>query len=480
MLCRFPRLAQSLWYDEMYTLVEYVVQPWHKILAANPGEYVPNNHVLHTILCKLVYTAGAKFGWCRDDGILPFEALLRMPSFIAGVLLPLAVAWPLRKSQPRVAFLLGAIVTMNPWLIAFSTEARGYSLILLFAAIATNLLPDGFKRWPIAYATMLISAIYTVPIAVVLIPAHILASFVLHRREQRQPLLDAWLKVLIIVIPVCALLYLPMARAMFTYYSHPFETTITRGQLLDQLPRYALAGENLPRYSSRFGHVYFALPVLIFIFGTACAIRQKSLHRPLVAFAITSAFGLALALISSHATEVRFVPWIGIWLCIALAGILTSADRGWLKHISTVGMIVTLAWMGLRDIQMLPSQQIKAAMIQADALSDRPVMMLYLGARESAYLYGPLLSHPLAAAHDMPRFEQMETQILADTGSRPTIVLPYERLAKQRDIGEPDSAGLWTHLTDHYTCVMRLPGRVSDVAIYVPRDAPIKPIARAD
>jgi len=460
----------------MYTLVEYVTQPWQKILAANPGEYVPNNHVLHTVLCKVIYTAGAKIGWCRNDGILPFEALLRFPSFIAGVLLPLAVAWPLRRLKPRVAFLLGAMVAINPWLIAFSTEARGYSLVLLFAAIATNLLPNRSKRWPIAYCFALIAAIYTVPIAVVLIPAHMVASFVLNQNEPRKPLISVWLSVLVIVIPACVLLYLPMARAMLTYYSHPFETTITRGQLLDQLPRYAMAGENLPRHDSPFGHVYFALPVLILIFGSLCAMKQKLLQQPLIAFAIASAFGLGLALTSSHATEVRFVPWMGIWLCISLVGILTIADRGWLKHASTVAMIISTAWFGLRDIQMLPSQQIKTAMIKADALSDRPVMMLYLGARESAYLYGPLLSHPIAAAHDMQRFEQVETQILGDTGSRPTIVLPYERLAKQRDSGEFDSAGLWTHLTDHYTCVMRLPGRVSDVAIYVPRDEPIKPI----
>ena len=84
---RLPHLGQSLWYDEMTTLGQYVLQPWSKILAANTGEYVPNNHVLHTILAKLVYSGA----------IPPNEALLRLPALLAGLLVPLALAWPLRK-----------------------------------------------------------------------------------------------------------------------------------------------------------------------------------------------------------------------------------------------------------------------------------------------------------------------------------------------------------------------------------------------
>ena len=57
---RLPHLNQSLWYDEMTTLTEYVLQPWSKVLAAQAGEYVPNNHVLHTILAKLTYLFGSR------------------------------------------------------------------------------------------------------------------------------------------------------------------------------------------------------------------------------------------------------------------------------------------------------------------------------------------------------------------------------------------------------------------------------------
>src|SRR5438034_1511858 len=50
LLVRWPHLSQSLWLDEMTTLVDYVRQPWSRVVAARAGEYVPNTHVLHTAL----------------------------------------------------------------------------------------------------------------------------------------------------------------------------------------------------------------------------------------------------------------------------------------------------------------------------------------------------------------------------------------------------------------------------------------------
>ena len=48
---RLPAMFHSLWYDEMYTLRMYIQQPWSHAVA---GEYSPNNHVLFTLLAKLI------------------------------------------------------------------------------------------------------------------------------------------------------------------------------------------------------------------------------------------------------------------------------------------------------------------------------------------------------------------------------------------------------------------------------------------
>src|SRR5881394_1026921 len=50
-LLRAPALGQSLWYDELVTLANFVSRPWSAIVR---GEYSPNNHILFTLLAKIV------------------------------------------------------------------------------------------------------------------------------------------------------------------------------------------------------------------------------------------------------------------------------------------------------------------------------------------------------------------------------------------------------------------------------------------
>ena len=139
---RLPHLVQSLWLDEMTTLTGYVLQPWSVVLAAGKGGYVPNNQVLHTILAKVVYQLGTNGG---TNAIPPHEALLRLPALVAGILVPLSLAWPLRRSEPWIAFLVGLLAAVNPWLMAFSVRGAW----VLAAAVARDhgdKLPEPLKQ----------------------------------------------------------------------------------------------------------------------------------------------------------------------------------------------------------------------------------------------------------------------------------------------------------------------------------------------
>ncbi len=462
LLVRLPRMSQSLWYDEMYTLVEYVQQPWQKTLACRPGEYVPNNHVLQTILARISNSfSGVDFP--------PNEALLRLPSLLAGSLLPIALAWPLRRSNPIAALILALLAAAHPWLIAFSTEARGYSLLLLLGVIATNLLPDGRHRWPIGYALTMAAAIYTIPIALLLLPAHALAVRMLRRNG-----LFAWMCGAAIALLVSGLLYLPMARAMMQYYRQPYQPTITYREFLDQLPRFALAGQRLPEFDHPpGGSIYWALPLLVVAVGTAFGWAKMNLRPMLISFAAVSLLGIVLPLICPTATEVRFVPWAALWLCIAFVGILVSPTQRWTRVVSAIAVILLLAWMGLRDAIMPPNQPVREAIALADHLAPagERIMIGYLGAREAAYLYGDeAATHEVVAGHDVPRWLAAEQQALAETGHLPWVVILYEDLARRRDAGPEDSRGLWTHLIENYRLVARLDGRITPVAIYSPRE----------
>jgi hypothetical protein len=468
LVVRLPRMSQSLWYDEMYTLVEYVSQPWQKVLAAHPGEYVPNNHVLYTILAKLIYHTN------EDQG--PNEALLRVPALIAGCLLPIALAWPLRRTSPWTALLLAIVASLHPWLIAFGTEARGYSLLLLLGVVATNLLPDGKRRWPIGYAIAMAAAIYTVPIAVLLLIAHGVAVVVLRRDSWA-----AWGRAAGLSLLLSGLLYLPMSRAMVQYYRRPYDTTISYHEFLDQLPRFAMAGERLPRQSLDIlrepdpfsGSVYWALPVLVVLVGSAFAWASVALRPMVVSIGVVSLLGVLSPLINGGTTEVRFVPWAAVWFCIGVVAILASPHGRLMRGVAGVGVILLITWMGMRDSAMPANQPIREGIQLADHLAPAgyDLMVGYLGAREAAYLYGDEApGHLVLAGHDAPRWAASEERAERETGHRPWVIIFYEDLARRRNDGPEDSRGLWVHLMKNYRLVTRLPGRISPVAIYEPRE----------
>src|SRR3954470_20277121 len=170
LLVRMTPLGQSLWYDEMATLVNSVGQPWSCIVK---GQYTPNNHILFSLLAKLV---------TPESGDLADQTILvRLPSLIAGSLVPIALAWPLRRCCPKLALGIAIVGTLHPWLITFSTWARGYALLLLLAILATNFLPTARQwiRWP--YVVFATAALYTQPLAILLIAAHGLTMLIIRR-----------------------------------------------------------------------------------------------------------------------------------------------------------------------------------------------------------------------------------------------------------------------------------------------------------
>ena len=497
---RWPHLSQGLWFDEMVTLVDYVLQPWQHVVAAQPGDYVPNNHVLHTVLAKLTYSLGPHN---ENGGTGPNEPLLRVPALLASCLLPIALAWPLRKSRPIIALVIALLAAMHPWLVAFGTEARGYSMMLLFGVIATNLLPDGQRgRWPIGYALALAAAIYTLPIAVLLIVAHGVAAVLRlplrsdpSTQQGRDRGFGIWLRGAIMAVVLSALLYAPMARAMMQYFRNPFEPTISYREFLDHLPRYALAGERLPRHPGPAptvdppaASVYWALPVLAIVIGSIFAWPIEPLRPLLVTLAVTSVCGIVLAGVRPAACEVRFVAWAGLWLIVAVTAILVSPTHRWSKGVAVGAIGLLLVWMGMCDVRMPPNEPVREAMARADALAppDHAIVIGSLGAREAAYLYGyEIAHHDMTTGHNMPLLLAAEQRVIDATGHKPWIVMLYEDLARRRDRrDQQDIRGMWTHLMKNYYLKQRLPGRVAPVAIYAPREtradvaaAPNQPLA---
>jgi hypothetical protein len=136
---RIAFLDVPLRYDEATTSVNFVSDPLHVSLA----DYsTPNNHPLHTALAKLSVTA---FG---ND-----PTALRLPALLAGLALVvtvLALGWVLYGRA--AALLAAAFAAVSSTLVEYSTNARGYTLVALFAvtgllAAARILSGGGAGAW---------------------------------------------------------------------------------------------------------------------------------------------------------------------------------------------------------------------------------------------------------------------------------------------------------------------------------------------
>jgi hypothetical protein len=465
---RLIHYQQSLWCDEQHALLQYICGSWSKILAPGAQQYEPNDHVLFTLLAKLCFSIGG--GSSRDLGSPVVAGSIRLPSLLAGALVPIALAWPMRKRAPRLAVLVALLAAINPWLIAFSDEARGYSLMILLGIIATNLLPDDRRRWPILYSIIMSAAIYTVQLAGMLLIAHGLLVMLLRRHA-----IGAWVRGVILVVCMTMLLLLPMAQGLSYYYQHPLKMTADVADLANQLPRFAFAGQYVPdgldplvdRPDARAGIIYLLIPVVLIAIGSKLAWKNAELKLPLAVMATATLLLFCVSLFNPESAQVRFAPWCAIWLIVSISAIALWLQRHWKTPVAVVAIAVTTGWFVYRDILLLPSQPVREAMMQADAIvpTNTPIMMALLTANDSARIYQnrTIHRHEVIIANGPGDVVNAERTAIERTGHLPWVILSYEYMP--HDL----SPGFWDYFQSRYELQMRLPGRISAVAIYKPR-----------
>lgn len=123
----------SMTYDEAYTVSVYAADG-SRIFS--PDDFLPNNHVLHTILVWLMFQ------------LTPWsEAGLRLPAVLGGLGIILLLSFLARylfgtdsSRAKRNTFLAVAMVSLHPLLFQFFSFARGYSLSLFFSLLGFFLL----------------------------------------------------------------------------------------------------------------------------------------------------------------------------------------------------------------------------------------------------------------------------------------------------------------------------------------------------
>lgn len=135
LLFRCTRIHESLWYDEIASWLSYGVG------VHLPGPIVGNyfdpvNHVFHTLL-----------SWCSVN-VLELttgpDLALRVPALLfslAGV--PMMFALGRAAAGPRAGIISASLAAITPVAVLEGVEARGYSMMIFFAGLATTL----FWRW---------------------------------------------------------------------------------------------------------------------------------------------------------------------------------------------------------------------------------------------------------------------------------------------------------------------------------------------
>lgn len=120
--------------------------------------------------------------------------LLRVPSLVAGVAtIPVVYLLGLRTVGWRAALVAAAVVAFSPFMIFYSTEARGYSLMMFLVALSTLALlravDERRTRWWVLYAACSCGAVYTHYTSVFALAGQLVWLLVAHPEARRPALL---------------------------------------------------------------------------------------------------------------------------------------------------------------------------------------------------------------------------------------------------------------------------------------------------
>ncbi len=204
-LIRIYFLNQPIKFDEAGSFLYSTARPSFMIASY----YVtPNNHILHTLLMRCSYLIFGGSLWA-----------IRLPAFVFGVLLiPASYAVMRRLTNVQAALFTAALTASSTFLIEYSTNGRGYTMMFFFFLcilyLGTYLTRGGGSFTWLLLAIFASLGLYTIP--VMLYPFSIVICWLLlsilqnKEREQRLQDLKKLFTGLLITFFMTLFLYLPV------------------------------------------------------------------------------------------------------------------------------------------------------------------------------------------------------------------------------------------------------------------------------
>ena len=310
-------LAQPIRYDEAVTYMYFVRLPWAEALS---NYAYPNNHLFHTLLAKSSVTVLGNSPWA-----------LRLPAFLAGiVVVPAAYAAVRALYGARAALVAAGLVASSGVLVLYSTNARGYSLVvlafLLLVLLAIRLREKSENADWLVFAVVAALGLWTVP--VMLYPLGCVAGWyaLSSLLENRYGDLKRLGVALAVAGFLTILLYWPV-------FSQSGVAAVTRNKFVAPSPWFDFFSELPGTLAQALRSWGLGLPPMLALLLLAAALFALANHRRLstlrIGIPLTAFVWSAWLLVVNHRAP---FPRTWLWLVpiaagLAAAGLLAALER---------------------------------------------------------------------------------------------------------------------------------------------------------
>jgi len=347
---RLPRMAHSYWGDEGWALryyghgkyeavsgddmqgpIKFKPVTWSRVLW---DDQTGGNHYLFSILQKL--TMDTWRSW-KGLPVTAFdEAVSRLPLLLGGLASIAAIALFLRwLGRPRAGLFAAAFFAIHPWHIRYSTEARGYILMVFFFTLAVwallyALRSDRWRGW-LWLAALQFLAVYSWKVAALpfLTITSIVSLALLLKRGEGAPTIGERMSRLARPLVVGL-----TAGALFVFMVAPCSLQSPRA--IERLKNTGKPMESHWFYNSLTG-LLIGVPWFRASLEnpTEVPLKEALAARPLtVRFGLMAALGL---LVAGAATLFHHRPLQGwMWLSVFAAGALGASVFKWVMGIEWI------------------------------------------------------------------------------------------------------------------------------------------------
>ena len=315
-------LNAPLWYDEILTVDTHLRLPWGEMLR----DYSMNHHYLHDILAKLAIALFGEANWS-----------VRLPAMLLG-LGSIWATWLLARdiAGARIAHLTAALLAVSYHHTWFSQNARGYTGLAFFSAVAMVLFLRGIRDprpgpWA-GFGLMLAAAVFThltgafFFVALGLVWLCVLALRVARGEPAgalaRMPLVGAAIGVVLSVLA-----YLPILPGMMAEVSAVSETSAVDVMQEYQSPLWA-AAEAMRTALGEGGalNLLIGLGVIVLSCVGGWSLRRRS---PLFPLAVAAHVALTILILKSLGMRVWprfFFVDIGFLMLLIVLGVQAVCD----------------------------------------------------------------------------------------------------------------------------------------------------------